>query len=129
MELNKLLTKCRNLVTHFKQSSLSAYKLREIQEQMGLKDLKLKQDVPIRWNSGIIMMERLSKMKIPLSAALSALTSAPKNLEASEWVTIDDCIAILKPFVFLTEDLSGQTYPTVSRITPLIKGLCTRIKN
>lgn len=129
VELNKLLTKCRNLVTHFKQSSLSAYKLREIQEQMGLQDLKLKQDVPTRWNSTVIMMERLSKLKSPLSAALSSLTSAPTSLLALEWTIMDDCIGILKPFVFLTEDLSGQTYPTVSRITPLIKGLCSRIQN
>lgn len=128
-ELNKLLTKCRAIITYFKQSTKAVYKLREVQNQMRLQDLKLKKDVPTRWNSAVIMMERLLKVKSPLSAALSFFQAAPNNLDASEWAAIDDCVGVLKLFLSMTEELSGEKYPTVSRITPLIKGLNSRIKN
>lgn len=128
-ELNKLLTKCRAIITYFKQSTKAVYKLREVQNQMGLQDLKLKKDVPTRWNSAVIMMERLSKVKSPLSAALSFFQAAPNSLDASEWAAIDDCVGVLKLFLSMTEELSGEKYPTVSRITPLIRGLNFRIKN
>jgi hypothetical protein len=36
---------------------------------MGHEELKLKQDVPVTWNSAFIMLERLLEMKEPLSAA------------------------------------------------------------
>lgn len=128
-KLNELLTKCRAIITYFKQSTKAVYKLREVQNQMGLQELKLKKDVPTRWNSTVIMMERLTKVKSPLSAVLPFFQAAPNNLEASEWAAIDDCVGVLKFFLSMTEELSGEMYPTVSRITPLIRGLNSRIKN
>lgn len=47
-ELEILLSKCRALVTHFKQSTLSAYKLKTKQTELNLPELKLIQDVPTR---------------------------------------------------------------------------------
>lgn len=127
--LDNLLSKCRSIVTYFKQSNVAAYKLRELQQQMGINELKLKQDVPTRWNSAVVMLERLCKLKLPLSATLSSLVNAPSNLDGSEWEAVDDCIQIFKPVLILTEDLSGQTYSTMSRITPLIRGLQFELKN
>ena len=53
------LKTCRFIVTHFKTSVTAADKLREIQTQMNLQHLKLKQDIHTRWNSSVIMLERL----------------------------------------------------------------------
>lgn len=44
---------------------------------MNLPPLKVKQDVPARWNSSFIMMERLVNIKAPLSATMSTLPQAP----------------------------------------------------
>ncbi|XP_018398073.1 PREDICTED: zinc finger BED domain-containing protein 1-like [Cyphomyrmex costatus] len=46
--LSKLVEKCRTIVSHFKRSNQTAYKLREIQQQINLEPLKLKQDVQTR---------------------------------------------------------------------------------
>jgi len=61
---------------------------------MNLPPLKVKQDVPTRWNSSFIMMERLVNIKAPLSATMSTLPRAPNYLNASEWEIILDCTHI-----------------------------------
>jgi hypothetical protein len=66
----KLVISCKALVAHFKHSALATYKLRQFQEQMGLPILKVKQAVDTRWNSVLLMMERLLEIKDPLSVAV-----------------------------------------------------------
>jgi len=53
-------------VRHFKHSSNATGKLKNVQFQMNLPPLKVKQDMPTRWNSGLIMMGRLINIKSPL---------------------------------------------------------------
>lgn len=121
--LKVIIAKCRNLVAHFKHSVLSSNKLREVQNQMNLPVLKVKQDVSTRWNSTLIMMERLVLLKPSLVVALSNLPSIPECLDASEWEIICDCIILLKPIETMTIELSGEKYTTISTIIPLIRGL------
>lgn len=90
---------------------------------MNLTPLKVKQDVPTRWNSSLIMMERLVNIKAPLSATMSTLTRAPNYLNASESEIILDCTHILKPFQIMTAELSGEKYSTLSVVIPRIRGL------
>ncbi|CAG9793030.1 unnamed protein product [Diatraea saccharalis] len=47
---------------------------------------------------------------------------APENLEASEWALINEIIPILKPVQKITEKLSGEQYPTLSRIICVARG-------
>ncbi|KAJ8879044.1 hypothetical protein PR048_019650 [Dryococelus australis] len=58
-DLTPILKKCRALVSHFKSSSTAAEKLRNMQ-QMGATELKLKKDVSTRWNSCLLVLERLN---------------------------------------------------------------------
>lgn len=90
---------------------------------MSLPILKLKKDMPTRWNSILCMIERFSELRIPLSATLISLINAPENLNASDWAIIDDIIPLLKPIHKVTEELSGEEYTTLSRIIPIIRGL------
>lgn len=128
-EFLQVLKTCRAIVGHFKHSSFATDKLQEFQKQMGLPELKVKQDVNTRWNSSLIMIERLIKIKDPLSAAISSLRRAPNGLTAIEWDTIADCVKILKPFESMTLELSGEKYPTLSLVIPLIRGLQFMVKN
>jgi len=68
-------------------------------------------------------MERLLQIKAPLSAAITSLPRAPNGLTTVEWELIDDCIPFLKPFESMTTELSGEKYPTLSMVIPLIRGL------
>ncbi|KAL5246419.1 hypothetical protein ACI65C_013827 [Semiaphis heraclei] len=99
------------------------------QDKMGLPELKVKQDVSTRWNSCLIMVERLIEIKNPISAAMSSLRRAPNCLTATEWDLIADCAPILKPFEHMTSEFSGEKYPTLSLVIPLIRGLQYTVKN
>lgn len=94
-----------------------------MQEQMNLSKFKPVQDVSTRWNSSLMMLERLLVFKVPMTVALASLTNAEKNLEAEEWVVVEDAIQVLKPMLSMTEKLSGELYPTMSLIVPLTRGL------
>lgn len=62
-------------------------KLREMQTSLGKDQLKLKQDVPTRWNSTFDMLERLLKNKEPLDSTL-ALLGYKDQLEELEWTEL-----------------------------------------
>lgn len=123
-EIDSLLTKCRSIVTHFRQSTKSSNKLREIQNQMNLPELKLIQDVPTRWNATYDMLKRLIEIKIALSATITSIQSGTlSNLSGHDWKVLEDCQNLLGPFEQLTSVLSGEAYRTLSSIIPLIRGL------
>lgn len=120
--LNDLLKKCRSIVTYFKKSEVANRKLAEKLTQLGALKLKLKQDVSTRWNSSLLMLERLVELKEPLTYAMLSLKDGPVMLNAQEWEVIEDVIPILKPFEVMTTELSGENYPTLAIVIPLVRG-------
>lgn len=123
------LTKSKNIVTHFKTSNLAADKLRELQTLMNLPLLKVIQDVSTRWNSSLIMIERLLEIQEPLSAAMSCLPKSPEPLDASEWEVLSDCAKVLQPLLAMTEEMSGEKYPTLSMVIPLLRSIQYALKS
>lgn len=121
--LKQTLNKCKEIVTHFKSSVVAADKLRNMQIQLNKSELKLKQDVCTRWNSAVVMIERILEVKEPLAAAIASLPRAPTALTADEWQTIADCIPILKLLEMMTVQLSAEKYPTLSKVIPLVRGV------
>jgi len=75
------------------------------------------------------MLKRLIQIKAPLSAAITFFPHAPNFLTALEWELISDCLPILKPFEIMTVELSGEQYPTLSMVIPLIRGLRYTLRN
>ncbi|XP_072400908.1 E3 SUMO-protein ligase ZBED1-like [Diabrotica undecimpunctata] len=128
-ELNDILKKCRALVNHFKHSSLACDKLRSVQEQMGLPNLKVKQEVVTRWNSCFHMLQRLLEIKNPLCVAVANLSKPPEFLNADDWEVINDCIKVLKQADDITRLLSSENYPTVSLLIPIIRGIQFALQN
>ena len=55
-QISELITKCRAIVTYFNQSSQAAEKLKSTQKQMGMTELKMKQDNATRWNAILLIM-------------------------------------------------------------------------
>jgi len=121
--IKAILKKCRSIVGFFKRSEVGNRMLIDKQKQLGITQvLKVKQDVRTRWNSTLLMLERLVKLKEPLTIAIISLTEAPGNLDHDEWNIVDDIIPMLKPFECLTVELSAEQYPTISKVIPLIRG-------
>ncbi|XP_072400487.1 E3 SUMO-protein ligase ZBED1-like [Diabrotica undecimpunctata] len=100
-----------------------ADKLREVQNQMKLPILKVTQDVSTGWNSSYFMIKRLLRIRKPLSVAMTYLRSAPEPLDASEWMYLQECVEILEPLHTMTEEMSGQKYPTLSMVIPLLRSI------
>lgn len=123
------LKKCKKIVTHFKSSNLASDKLKEVQNQLNVSNLKVKQEVSTRWNSSFIMIERLLEIREPLSVAMSYLPNAPEPLDASEWVFLKECVEVLEPLHTMTEEMSGEKYPTLSMVIPLLRSIQHALKN
>jgi len=123
VKIKLILKKCRVIVGFFKRSEVGNRILGEKQRQLGFTQLlKLKQDVRIRWNSTLIMLERLVKLKEPLTVTMISVKEAPSNLTPEEWVIIEDIVPLLRPFNSLTIELSAEQYPTISKVVPLLRG-------
>lgn len=128
-EFQYILKKCKTIVGHFNHSALSCSKLKSVQEQMGFPVLKVKQDVATRWNSSLIMLERLLKLKDALSITMTKIEKAPEFLDASEWAIVEEAISVLKPLEVMTAALSADKYVTLSTVIPLVRGLQYSLNN
>jgi hypothetical protein len=85
--------------------------------------LKLKQDVSTRWNSNLLMLERLVTLKEPLTCVMMSLKDGPTMLLPMEWRIIEDIIPLLTPFNLSTTELSVEKYSTLAMIIPLVRGI------
>lgn len=90
---------------------------------MNMPILKLKQDLETRWNSISIMFARLCEVKISLTIDLTEIDLALEYLDNNEWKVLADGVALLKNIEEITEQLSGEKYPTMGMVIPLIRGL------
>ena len=69
------LAVCCQIVTHFKHSSLACSRLKEIQQNLGLQQHRLKQDEPTHWNSSFYMLQTIKKQKTHLLLMQRSITS------------------------------------------------------
>ncbi|KAG0434299.1 hypothetical protein HPB47_019203 [Ixodes persulcatus] len=88
-----LCAKARCIVGHYKRSARAYGGLIEIHKDMHINTLEVVQDVPTRWNSEHAMMDRLVKLRAPISAERSERDSVD-NLSTKEW----ELMAAVQPF-------------------------------
>ena len=119
--LSNLKEKCKEIVSHFHRSTKASEKLRAIQKQLNMPELKLIQDVVTRWNSTYLMLERIISQHEAITTTLCLLDKAVMCLSSEEKVTISQSLLLLKPFFEATEDISGDKYVSISLIIPLTK--------
>ncbi|XP_052221657.1 zinc finger BED domain-containing protein 4-like [Dreissena polymorpha] len=89
------------------------------------------QDVPSRWNSTYLMMERLVEQQrvlsdIMLDPKLTKKQDAALNLRESHWDIIKELCVILKPLADTTAYMSTESHVSVSEIYPIVCGLVTK---
>ena len=90
-DVSKLLSRSRKLVGHFKHSCLAAEALTNKQQQLNplVQPLKVVHDVSTRWNSTYYMLQRLVKLRVPLTAVLSDDQLTPRSRDAAEGQRMD----------------------------------------
>ncbi|XP_068083580.1 E3 SUMO-protein ligase ZBED1-like [Anabrus simplex] len=119
-ECSSVFKKCKEIVTYVKQSNHASENLRKQQREMNKPELKLKNEVPTRWNSALYMMKRLLEVHDPLIITLSNTTNAkaPHSLTADDVLILREVTKLLDPFEVATRKLSGE-YITVSIVIPI----------
>ena len=128
-EIAELLTRCRRLLNHFSHSVQATETLlaqqKLILDRNARKDkpLYLITDTPTRWNSTFMMLERMHKIHQALDITCKINNMSEIKLHLNEWNRIEELLELLQPFYDVTNILSGESYPTVSLVYPIITGL------
>lgn len=82
---------------------------------MELPILKLKQDVPTRWNSTFEMLDRVYQVKNAIIATL-ALVNNNLSLSTDDWIVVEEALPILKVFYTVTVEICSETTVSLSKI-------------
>ncbi|KAH7934867.1 hypothetical protein HPB52_001682 [Rhipicephalus sanguineus] len=108
------------IVGRYMKSPKARARLMEIQREMKLDVLEVVQDVPTRRNSEHQMTSRLLKLRKPIIVELLECDGVD-NLTAPEWKLMTAVVKVLDPLAQATTELSGDKYPTLSQVIPLLE--------
>uniref|UniRef100_A0A8D8Z989 Zinc finger BED domain-containing protein 1 n=2 Tax=Cacopsylla melanoneura TaxID=428564 RepID=A0A8D8Z989_9HEMI len=115
------LRKIKSIVEFFKRSTTGNAKLRATQVQLGLPELKLKQDVATRWNSTYDMINRILKLKDAVVTVIALLDTNLVPLTSAEWTIASQVVDILEIFNEVTVEVSAEKNVSLSKIIVYIK--------
>ena len=124
------LARCRKLVAHFHKSRVDADEFKRNQSLFSdVPKHKLIHDVITRWNSTYDMIERICEQQLPISSVLLQRRDTLMHLELlpNEWRILEDILKLLRPFKIATQHLSGEKYPTISALGPLLHEIQRKI--
>lgn len=120
--LNMSLSKVKSIVTFVKKSNLASNALRE------KSNLKLKQDVPTRWNSTYYMLKRFIELRRVVAEILLDYVASPPMVTPSEIEELSEVCKLLEPFEEITREWSAEKLVTVSKIIPSINGTIEQLQ-
>ena len=124
-----LVSASRKLVGHFKHSSSATSRLHAIQEELGLPNHQLCQDVVARWNATYTMLERLSEQKRAICLFLSESDDVKGlGLTSYQWTLMGRVVSILQPFAQLTCEISSST-ACLSLVLPAVQAILVFLQN
>ncbi|XP_054261508.1 zinc finger BED domain-containing protein 4-like [Macrosteles quadrilineatus] len=116
--IQNMSSSCRRLVGHFKHSAQACKMLKSAQQTLGIKQHKLVQDEPTRWNSTKHMMDRLLEQRRAIMYIVPDL-KRPVELTNQDWELMASVVKLLKIFDDATfQSSSAQT--TISEIIPIV---------
>lgn len=127
-----IVNKVRNIVIYIKNSVVMSDKLRKIQLDNNVPEgsvVKMIVDVKTRWNSTYHMLSRFIQMLKPVNEILLDDTSSPDMLSSSEIEELKQLNELLKPFDYITTNLSGESYVTISQIIPMVNCLQSQLRD
>ena len=125
----EVIKKGAKIVQHFKHSTVATTALQNKQQQLQLKELKLIQSCPTRWNSTYDMCDRLVRNRDAIVSVLgdrqvTTLNVALKlEMQEQDWITLGEIITILEPIELATKELCSEQKVTISLVLPILHGL------
>ncbi|XP_055644650.1 E3 SUMO-protein ligase ZBED1-like [Toxorhynchites rutilus septentrionalis] len=115
-----VVDKVKLIVQFFKKSTSALSKLVDMQKPLNKAQLKLKQDVPTRWNSTFDMLDRVLINKEPIVSTLALLDST-LSLDSSEWDVIEHSVNMLRTFHDVTVEISSEQSVSLSKTCVLYR--------
>ena len=126
--IQKTVDEVKQTVMYFKKSSFAQSKLAEMQTNLKKDKLKLKQDVPTRWNSTFDMLQRFFFNKEAVISSLAILGVKSFNLTDKDWDIIKQAIEVLKVFDEVTKEVSSERTVSLSKMGILIRLMAHQMK-
>lgn len=129
--INDIRVKVKTIVEFFHRSTQANTKLLTAQTRINPDisvPLKLKNDVPTRWNSTYYMFQRIILLEEPLTVAVGLLRNPLPLLSEEEWIVLKEICQILQPFEQMTSEMSAEKSVTVSKIVVVVNGLYSVLK-
>ncbi|XP_034255337.1 zinc finger BED domain-containing protein 4-like [Thrips palmi] len=118
----ELLKKVKEVVTLSHCSSNFSDEIKKIQmEQFGKSEgttLRLLQDVPTRWGSTYLMLERWMELR-PVVVLAASKFPAVNMPNAAEQQTLQSILDLLKPFHEATKEMGAEKTTTLSKCIPM----------
>lgn len=75
------------------------------------------------------MIERVCEQQLPISAVLLQRRDLIHlEITTNEWRILEDLVQLLRPFKIATVHLSGEKYPTISALGPLLEEIKKRVE-
>ncbi|XP_033725237.1 zinc finger BED domain-containing protein 1-like [Pecten maximus] len=136
--ISRLTSKGRRLVTLFHSSTSAHDFLSQKQRQLEIKGAghRLLNDVPTRWNSTLLMLERLIE-QMPALMAVASDENVSKNIRTTLQNTVfsfeetsiaDKVMALLTPFLRATEIVCSESNPTINKVIPVVTKLKRKLE-
>lgn len=105
--------KVKAIVEFFHRSTTATENLRSTQRQMGMPELKLKQDCVTRWNSTFHMLKRILDSKEAVISTLAVINAHVDALSQEEWDILQEACTVLEPFEQVIVEISAERYSIV----------------
>ncbi|KAF7632606.1 hypothetical protein Mgra_00007981 [Meloidogyne graminicola] len=123
--ISQLFASCRRVVSHVKYSIKAMNELRIIQIEEGIQQHQLLQAMSVRWNSTLIMIERLLEQRLAIDRMAFEKRDFEKiTLSVGEWNLLEPLKQLLKP----VEELSLLLCKSrISVIIPYAKAIVSTI--
>lgn len=120
-DLKVVITKVKSIVDYFHSSEKGNRRLKTMRETLGLKAGKLIQQVNVRWNSCLNMIESVCQQVEALNAVLTMIGKPQMTMTDHEVTLLRATVLSLKPFESATKMMSAETTVTISAAIPLLK--------
>lgn len=89
--------KVKAAVEYFPRGTVGAEKLKSTQRQMGIPQLRPKQDCTTRWNSTFYMLKRFLESQDTIISTLAIVNAPVDALTQEEW-EVEEVCRVLEPF-------------------------------